>query len=93
MGVAYRWLLQPLSATANAAERRQLWAFGEGVALACESPDPTAPNPISAADSSWKRVAYGKATLSAATAAWEGHRPGASKASPPQNRTVSTHQV
>jgi len=83
MGVAYCRLLQFLSATADAAERHHFRAFGEGVALACGSPDPTAPNPISAADSSWKRVAYGKATLSAATAAWEGHRPGASKAPPP----------
>jgi len=55
-----------------------------GVALACGSPNPTAPNPISATNSSWKRVAYGKATLSAATAAWEGHRLGASKAPPPR---------
>jgi hypothetical protein len=86
MGVVYQWLLQLLSATANAADRRHFRAFGEGIALACGSPDPTAPNPFSAADSSWKRVAYGKATLSAATAAWEGHRHGASKAPrPPTN--------
>jgi hypothetical protein len=84
MGVAYRRLLQLLSVTADAAERRQFQAFGEGVALACGSPNPSAPNPISAADSSWKRVAYGKATLSAATVAWEGHQPGASKAPPPR---------
>ena len=74
---------QLLSATADAAKRRHFGAFGKGVALACKSPNPTAPNPISAADSSWKQVAYDKATLSAATAAWEGHRPGASKAPPP----------
>ena len=86
MGVVYQRLLQLLSATANAADRRHFRAFGEGIALACGSPDPTAPNPFSAADSSWKRVAYGKATLSAATAAWEGHRHGASKAPrPPTN--------
>ena len=82
MGVAYRWLLQLLSATADTTEQRQFRAFREGVALACGSPDPTAPNPISATDSSWKRVAYGKATLSVATAAWEGPQPGASKAPP-----------
>ena len=83
MGVVYRRLLQLLSATADAADRHHFWAFGE-VALACGSPNPRAPNPVSAAvDSRWKRVAYGKATLSAATAAWEGHRLGASKAPPP----------
>jgi len=90
MGVAYRRLLHLVSGTADAANRRHFWAFGEGVALACGSPDPTAPNPISAADSCWKRVAYGKATLSMATAAWEGHRAGASKAPPPQDHT---HQI
>jgi hypothetical protein len=84
MGVAYRRLLKLLSVTADAAERRHFRAFGEGVALACGSPNPSAPNPISAADSSWKRVAYSKSTLSAATAAWEGHQPGASKAPPPR---------
>ena len=83
MGVVYRRLLQLLSATADAADRHHFWAFGE-VALACGSPDPRAPNPVSAAvDSRWKRVAYGKATLSAATAAWEGHRLGASTPPPP----------
>ncbi len=56
MGVVYRRLLQLLSATADAADWRHFWAFGEGVALACGSPDPAALNPISAADSSWKRV-------------------------------------
>ena len=84
MGVAYHRLLQLLSVTADAAERCHFWAFGEGVALACGSPDPSAPNPLSATDSSWKRVAYNKATLSAATTAWEGHLPGASKAPPPR---------
>jgi len=78
MGVVYRWLLQLLSATADAADRRHFRAFGEGVALACGSPNLRVPNP-----------AYGKATLSAATAAWEGHRLGASKP-PPQ--TATTHQ-
>ena len=88
MGVVYRRLIQLMVLPANAANRRHFRAFGEGVALACGSPDPTAPNPISGADSSWKRVAYGKATLSAATAAWEGHQPGASKhpTPPGQNR-------
>jgi hypothetical protein len=76
MGVVYRRLLQLLSATADTADRRHFRAFGEGIALAYGSPSPTAPNPFSTADSSWKRVAYGKATLSAATAAWESHRPG-----------------
>ena len=73
--------------TVGAANRRNFRAFGEGVALACGSPNATAPDPISASDSRWKRVAYGKATLSVATAAWEGHRltwPGASKPPPPR---------
>ncbi len=76
MGVVYRRLIQLMVLTADAAGRHHFRAFGEGVALACGS--------LSAADSSCKRVAYGKATLSAATAAWEGHRPGASKPPPPR---------
>ena len=92
MGVVYRWLLQLLSATADAADRRHFRAFGEGVALACGSPNPMAPNPVSAAaDSRWKRAAYSKATLSAAIAAWEGHRLGVSK--PPPPTTATTHQL
>jgi hypothetical protein len=83
MGVAYRRMLQLMSVVADMADRRLFRAFGNGVALACGSPDPMAPNPVSAADSLWKRVAYSKATLSVATAAWEGHRPGASKPPPP----------
>ena len=88
MGVAYRRMLQLMTAAADtAADRRIFRAFGDGVALACGSPDPTALNPVSAAHSTWKRVAYSKATLSVATAAWEGHQPGASK--PPPPRTAS----
>ena len=83
MGVAYRRMLQLMTSLADtAADRRLFRAFGDGVALACGSPDPTANNPVSAA-----HVAYSKATLSVATAAWEGHRPGASK--PPPPRTAS----
>ena len=75
MGVAYRRMLQLVSSLADTPAARRLFrAFGDGVALACGSPNVTAPNPISAADSKWKRVAFGKATLSVATAAWEGHR-------------------
>jgi hypothetical protein len=85
MGVAYRRMLQLMTSLADtAADRRLFRAFGDGVALACGSPDPTAINPVSAAHLTWKRVAYSKATLSVATAAWEGHRPGASKPPPPR---------
>jgi len=52
MGVVYRRLLQLVSATADTADRCHFRAFGEGVALACGSPGPTAPNTFSAADSS-----------------------------------------
>jgi hypothetical protein len=84
MEVAYRRMLQLMTVVANMADRRLFRAFGNGVALACGSPDPMAPNPVSAADSLWKQVAYSKATLSVATAAWEGHRPGSFK--PPRPR-------
>jgi hypothetical protein len=87
MGVASRRMLQLMTVVADTANWRLFRAFGNGVALACGSPDPMALNPVSAADSLWKRVAYVKATPSVATAAWEGHRPGASK--PPPPRTVS----
>jgi len=84
MGVASRRMLQLMTLLADtAADQRLFRAFGDGVALACGSPGPTAPNTFSAADSTWKRVAYSKATLSMATAAWEGHRPGPSKPPPP----------
>jgi len=83
MGVAYRRMLQLMMVVADMADRRLFRAFWNGVALACGSPDPMAPNPISAADSLWKRVGYSKATLSVATAAWEGHKPGAPKPPPP----------
>jgi len=87
MGVVFRRLIQLMFSTAGAADWRHFRAFREGVALACGSPNATASDPISASDSRWKRVAYGKATLSVATTAWEGHlltRPGASKPPPPR---------
>jgi hypothetical protein len=84
MGVACRRMLQLMMLLADtAADRRLFRAFGDGAALACGSPDPTALIPVIASDLTWKRVAYSKATLSVATAAWEGHRPGASKPPPP----------
>ena len=52
-----------------------------------------APNPVSAADSLWKLIAYSKATLSVATAAWEGHRLGAFKPPPSPDSITTTHQV
>jgi hypothetical protein len=64
MGVAYHRMIQLMTGVADTADRRHYQAFGEGVALACGSPNPMAPNPVSAAESLWKRVAYSKATLS-----------------------------
>jgi hypothetical protein len=83
MGVAYRRMLQLMTVVADMANRGVFRAFRNGIAWACGSPDPMAPNPVSVADLLWKRVAYSKATLSMANAAWEGHRPGASKPPPP----------
>jgi len=51
MGVAYRRMLQLMTVVADMANRHLFQAFGNGVALACGSPDPMAPNPVSAADS------------------------------------------
>ncbi len=51
MGVAYRRMIQLMTVVADTADRRHYRAFGEGIALACGSPDPMAPNPVSAADS------------------------------------------
>jgi hypothetical protein len=67
MGVAYRRMLQLMTSLADtAADRRLFRTFGDGVALACGSPNPTAIHPVSVAHSTWKRVAYSKATLSPA---------------------------
>ena len=54
MGVAYRRMIQLMMGVAVTADRRLYRPFGEGVALACGSPNPMAPNPVSAADSLWK---------------------------------------
>jgi len=56
MGVAYRRMLQLMTVVADMADRRLFRAFGNGIAWACGSPDPMAPNPVSAADLLWKRV-------------------------------------
>jgi hypothetical protein len=79
MGTAFRRMIQ-LMLTAEAAERRHLWPFCEGAALACGSSDLLAINPISTLNSKWKQVAFTKASLSLATTAWEGHRPASRKA-------------
>ncbi len=65
------------------AERHHLRPFCEGVVRACSSPDPNSTDPRSALNSKWKRVAYTKATLTLATAAWEGHHPAPCKPPPP----------
>ncbi len=82
-GVAFCWVIQ-LMQTTDLAERSHLCPFCEGVAQACGSPDPTAPDAVSALASKWKRVAYTKASLASATAAWEGRRPASLKAPPEQ---------
>jgi hypothetical protein len=82
LGVAFRWVVQ-LMLTTDLAERSHLHLFCEGVAWACELLDPTALDSVSALASKWKRVAYTKALLSSATAAWEGRRP-ASRKLPPE---------
>jgi hypothetical protein len=54
MGVAYRRMIQLMTGVADTADRCHYRAFGEGVALACGSPNPMAPHPVSAVDSLWK---------------------------------------
>ncbi len=71
---------------AEAAEQHHHQPFCEGVPQACGSPDLVATNPISALNSQWKWVAYTKATLTVATAAWEGHRPASRKPPPPRQK-------
>jgi hypothetical protein len=63
MGVAYRRMIQLMTGVADTANRHHYRAFGEGVALACGSPNPMAPNPVSATDSLWKQVAYSHGQL------------------------------
>jgi hypothetical protein len=82
MGTAFRQTIQLVLST-KAAERHHLRPFCEGVAWACGSPDPNASNPRSALNSKRKQVAYTKAKLTLATAAWEGHRPAPRKPPPP----------
>jgi hypothetical protein len=82
MGTAFRQIIQ-LMLSAEAAERHHLRPFCEGVPWACGSPDPRATKPHSALNSQWRWVAYTKATLTLATAAWEGHRPASCKPPPP----------
>jgi hypothetical protein len=53
---------------------------------ACGSPDLTALDSVSALNSKWKQVAYTKALLSSATAAWEGRRPASRKAPPTRQK-------
>jgi len=55
MGVVYRRMLQLMTSLADTAANRRIFrAFGDEVALSCGSPNPTALNPVSAADSLWK---------------------------------------
>jgi hypothetical protein len=70
--------------SAEAAERHHLRPFCEGVTRACGSLDPTATEPLSPLNSQWRWVECTKATLTLATAAWEGHRPASRK--PPRPR-------
>jgi hypothetical protein len=74
LGVAF-WRSTQLMSHAEMSERHLLRLFCEQVALGCCSLDPMAMEPISALNSKWKQVAYTKSSLSAATAAWEGHSP------------------
>jgi hypothetical protein len=74
LGVAF-WRSTQLMSHAEVSERHLLHPFCERVALACCLLEVVAMKPISALNSKWKRVAYTKSSLSAATAAWEGQRP------------------
>jgi hypothetical protein len=85
MGTAFRQTIQ-LMLSAEAAERHHLRTFCEGVARACGSLDPKATKPRSTLNSQWRRVAYTKATLTLATAAWEGHHPASRKPPPPMQK-------
>jgi hypothetical protein len=67
-GVAFRWVIQ-LMQTTDLAEQSHLRPICKGVARACGSPDPTAPDAVSALASKRKRVTYTKALLASATAA------------------------
>jgi hypothetical protein len=78
--------------SANLAKRSHLRPFCEGVARACGSPDLTALDSVSALNSKWKQVAYTKALLSSATAAWEGCRPASRKAPPTRQKPQSPSQ-
>jgi hypothetical protein len=82
MGTAF-WQTIQLMLSTKAAERHHLRPFCEGVARACGSPDPNATNPHSTLNSKWKRVAYTKAMLTLATAAWDGHHLAPRKPPPP----------
>ncbi len=70
VGVAFRRVIQ-LMLSADPAEWSHLRPFCEGVVRACSSPDPTALDAVSTLNSKWKQVAYTKALLSSATAAWD----------------------
>jgi hypothetical protein len=90
LGVAFRHSTQLIS-HAEVSERHLLQPFCERVALACCSLDPMAREPISALNSKWKRVAYTKSSLSAVTAAWEGHRPAVRYPPPSQSSVTGAH--
>jgi hypothetical protein len=92
LGAAFCRIVQ-LMLQAKAVERHLLWPFCEGVVLACGSPDPSAMDPISTINLTRKRIAYTKASLSSATAAWEGHCPASRKAPPPRQKSWAPSQL